>query len=136
MWNEKSKALIAGLAAALGIPGLPPDATGGIRLTVGEATDVYLYAGDDDALLIVAPVGPMPRTPEYGLAVYLLRANMFDSDLAPFHIGIDQAGTLVMWGRAPVADFDGPKLAALVDAVAERVEDIRVEVMGEEEPAG
>jgi len=38
---------------------LPQDASGGYRLTIGE-DDVLLYGGDDEQILVVAPIGKMP----------------------------------------------------------------------------
>lgn len=132
----RTRALIADLATAIGLPSLPPDDSGGFHLTIGKATDIFIYGGDDVTILIVAPVAPLPLEPEYGLVVYLLRNNLFDSDVAPFQIAVDDGGALIFWGRMTIADFNGASLAALIDRVATRVEEIRDEVAGDSDLAG
>lgn len=127
---ERTRALIADLAQALGLPDLPPDNSGGVQVTIGEDTDVFLYGGDDVTVLIVAPVAALPREAEYGLTLYLLRANMFDAPTHPFRIAADEAGALVFWARLPIAEFDGASLAVLLGRVAEQVTAIRAEVEG------
>ena len=119
---------MADLAAALGLPTLPQDDTGGFRLTVGEKTEVLLYGGDDESLLIIAPIAPLPMEPSYGLVVYLLRSNLFDSDVAPFQIAVDDGGSLIFWGRIRIAEMTGAALASLIDRLAERVTLIAGEV--------
>ena len=131
---DRTRALIADLAGAIGLPSLPPDDTGGFHLTIG-VTDVYIYGGDDETILIVSPIAPLPLQPEYGLMIYLLRNNLFDSDTAPFQIAVDQSGVLVFWGRIGIADVTGATLAELLGKVAERTSEIRAEVAGVE-PAG
>jgi hypothetical protein len=128
---DRTRALIADLAAAVGLPSLPADAAGGYHLTIGAGADVYVYGGDDETILVVAPVGPLPVHPEYGLAVWLLRKNLYDSDWAPFQIAVDDAGVLIFWGRLAIADLTGATLATVLDRVAALVGEIRVEVGGE-----
>jgi hypothetical protein len=130
----RTRALIADLAAAIGLPSLPPDENGGFRLTVGEGTDVFIYGGDDETILIVSPIGPLPQQPEYGLMFFLLRNNLFDSDSAPFQIAADEAGILVFWGRVDIADLTGATLSLLLDRIAQRVNEIRKEIGGEGPP--
>jgi Tir chaperone protein (CesT) family len=129
---ERTKSLIAELATALGLPALAPDDTGGYHVTAGAGIDIYLYGGDDEEILIVAPLAPLPREPEYGLVLYLLRTNLFDSDVQPFQIATDNAGVLIFWGRVRIADLDGSRLAQLIDRVAARAGEIRTEIGGEE----
>ncbi len=81
-------------------------------------------------MLIVAPVAPLPMEPGYGLVVYLLRSNLFDSDVAPFQIAADDTGALVFWGRVRIDAMTGTTLASLIDRVAERVTLIRGEIAG------
>jgi len=127
---DRTRALAAGLAKAIGLDQVPPDDSGGYHLTVGEATDIFVYGGDDETILLVAPVATLPRSVDYGLALYLLRANMFDSDMAPFQFAADAQGGLIFWGRLRIVDFDGTSLSALIDRVAERVREFRAEVEG------
>jgi len=89
---DHTRSLIADLASALKIGALPPDASGGYQLTIGGTTTLLIYGGDDETILLVAPLGKLPPKPEYGLVLYLLRANMFNSDLTPFQIAVDEAG--------------------------------------------
>lgn len=130
----RTRALMAELAKAIGLAALLQDDTGGFRVTVGEATEILLYGGDDETILIVAPVAPLPREPDYGLVLYLLRSNLFDSDVAPFQIAVDDDGALIFWGRLAIADLTGPMLAALLDRIAARVALIRGEVGGVDAP--
>jgi Tir chaperone protein (CesT) family len=115
---ELVRALFAELAAVLGIGELPVDNNGAARLTVGEDTTVALFAQLDRTLLIVLPLGPLPPQTSYTLAFWLLRRNLYASDLAPFTLACDEAGTLVLWGRVPLSDLTGESLAHLVDALA------------------
>ena len=126
----RTSALMTELAAAIGLPTLPRDDTGGFRLTVGADIEILIYGGDDETVLIVAPVAPLPMEPSYGLVLYLLRSNLFDSDVAPFQIAADDGGALVFWGRVRIAEMTGAALAALIDRVAARTTLIRGEVTG------
>ncbi len=128
---ELTRALFAELATALGIPALTPDANGGIQLTIGADTNVVLFGENDITLLLVAPVAALPRAPDYGTMAWLFGRNFYTSDLAPFRIACDEAGTLVIWGRIPVDGLSGTQLAGLVDAVASEAGRIR-EAVAEE----
>lgn len=133
---DRTRALIAELAAALGLASLPADDDGGYHLKVGAAaSDILIYGGDDETILVVAPVAPLPTTPEYGTMVYLLRNNMFDSPLAPFQVAVDDEGALLLWGRMPIAGLTGATLASVIDGLAEQVEEMRAEVGGEDTTA-
>lgn len=125
---ERTRALMEATAAAIGLPGLPADDTGGYHLKIGAETDIFIYGGDDETILIVAPIGPLPRATDYALVVYLLQRNRFDADTAPFQIAADEVGTLIFWGRLRIADLDGALLAAVLDRVAQRVREIAAEV--------
>ncbi|HEY6431980.1 MAG TPA: type III secretion system chaperone [Acetobacteraceae bacterium] len=122
---EKTKALIGDFAAALGLETLPPDDDGGYQVTVGDDTDVMLYGGDDETVLVVAPIAPLPRNPEYGTVMYLLRNNLFDSSIMPFQVAADDEGGLVLWARLAIADLTGDSLASIVKGLAEEVEEMR-----------
>jgi hypothetical protein len=125
---DHTSSLIADLATALKIGTLPPDASGGYQLIIGGTTTLLIYGGDDETILLVAPLGKLPPNPEYGLVLYLLRANMFNSDLTPFQVAVDEAGGLIVWGRLRIADFPGPRLAALIGVLADRIEAMRAEI--------
>lgn len=124
------EALFAGLAVALGVDALPRDNNGGIRLTIGDDATVILFAEGERSILAVSPIAAMPRVPEYGVMVWLLRRNLYDSDLAPFQIGCDAGGNLILWGRVPVAGMTGAALAGLVDAVGSESGRIRAAIEG------
>ena len=124
---DKTRALIAQLAAALGLPSLPSDNNNGTPLEIDGRT-VLIYGGDDESILLVAPVAPLPEEPGYGLTAYLLRKNLFQSDLAPFQVALDDGGTVVVWGRLQIADLDGAVLAAVLKRLAQRVGDIAGEM--------
>ena len=122
---EKTKALIGDFAAALGLETLPPDDDGGYQVTVGDDTDVMFYGGDDETVLVVAPIAPLPRNPEYGTVMYLLRNNLFNSSIMPFQVAADDEGGLVLWARLAIADLTGDSLASIVKGLAEEVEEMR-----------
>lgn len=125
---EKTKALIGEFAAALGLGALPPDDDGGYQVTVGEDTDVMIYGGDDETVLVVAPITQLPRNPEYGTVVYLLRNNMFNSPIMPFQVAVDDEGGLILWARLRIAELNGKSLASVVKGLAEQVEEMRGEL--------
>jgi Tir chaperone protein (CesT) family len=129
--SPRTEALFGELAETLGVPGLVPDANGGVQLTIGESGVVVIYAETGDTLLIAAPVMTLPRSTDYATALWLLRRNFYDSPVAPFQIGCDKAGSLVVWGRLPVENLDGPRLAQVVDALAAEAAFILGEVPGE-----
>ena len=132
---DKTNALVADLAAALKLPPIPPDDSGGFLLTVGEATDLFIYGGDDETILVVVPIAELPHDLDYGLGLYLLRTNMFNSDLTPFQVAADEQGGLILWGRLQIATLDGASLAGLIGALADRAVGIRAEAAGDEAPA-
>ena len=124
---DRTRSLIAGLAKALKVGALPPDSSGGYQLTIG-GTPLLIYGENDETILIVAPLGKLPRKPDYGLVAYLLRANMFNSDLTPFQVALDEAGGLIVWGKPRIAEFTGARLAGLLGVLADRVEMMRREI--------
>ena len=69
----RTQALYADLAKALGLQALPTDANGSIQLSVGDTSTVILFAENDETLLLAAPVAALPKQPDYGVAVWLLR---------------------------------------------------------------
>ena len=129
---EHTRALIADLAKVIGLPEIPQDETGGYHLTIGDDNDVYLYGGDDEQILIVVPIAPLPVKPQYALVNYMLRSNMFDSEMAPFQIATDDSATLIQWGRLKIADFDGTTLAKVIDNLADRATELKKEIGTEE----
>jgi len=128
---DKTRALIAGLASAIGLPSLSSGDDGGYQLTVGEDTDVLIYGGDNETILVVAPIADLPLQPDYGLTVYLLGNNMFDSPLLPFHVAIDDGGGLILWSRLPIERLNGESLASVMNGLAQQVKMMREELQGE-----
>lgn len=127
----KTRALMADLAGAMNLPGLPADDGGGWQIGIGEDVTVQLFGGDDATLLAVAPVGALaPQTP-YATVVYLFQLNGINSEIAPFRIGLDPGGTLILWARLPIAEITGESLANALDAVSDQVAQIRRELAGE-----
>jgi Tir chaperone protein (CesT) family len=125
---DRTKALIADLATALKVASLPPDAGGGYQLTVGGTTTLLIYGGDDETILIIIPLGRLPHKPDYGLVLSFMRANMFNSDLAPFQVAADPAGMLILWGRVTIAEFTGVRLTGLIGVLADRAEAMRGDI--------
>ena len=127
---ERTRELYAELAAALGLPELPPDENGGVQLDVGEDMTVILYGENDATLLVVVPIMQLPSDVSPGVTLWLLRRNFYDSGIAPFALACDTAGTLVLWGRVPMAGLTGERLAGLLDAVAAEARTVKGEVEG------
>jgi Tir chaperone protein (CesT) family len=128
----RTRAVYAELATELGLTSLPKGDDGGVRLDVGDGVTVAMYGEDDSTLLVVVPIAPLPRRPEYRMMAWLLRRNHHDSELPPFCIATDAAGMLVLWGRIPVPGLSGAALAGMLDAVATEAVRIRVEVEADE----
>jgi hypothetical protein len=130
--SSTAKALCTQLAKALGVAGVPADANGIVQLTVGEDGRVVLVPEDAYTLMLMAPVGELPDGADRGTLLWLMRRNFHDSPLAPFRIGCDKAGTLVVWGRMPMEGLSGEQLAGLIDAVTAEAALIREEVATDE----
>ena len=130
MITPQTRELFADLARELGLPGLEPDASGGVQLTVGDDTSVLVFGQSDGFVLLAAPAVALPREPDYATMLWLLHRNFYDSDLLPFRISADAGGTLVLWGRVPLDGLTGAALAGLVDAVGTEARRIREEVEG------
>jgi len=130
--SPTAKALYAQLAKTLGVADLPADANGIVHLTVGEEGRVVLVPEDAYTLMLMAPVGALPDGADRGTLLWLMRRNFHDSPLAPFRIGCDKAGTLVVWGRMPMEGLSGEQLAGLIDAVTTEAALIREEVATDE----
>jgi hypothetical protein len=130
--SPTAKALYTQLAKALGAAEVPADANGIVQLTVGEDGRVVLVPEDASTLMLLAPVGELPDGADRGTLLWLMRRNFHDSPLAPFRIGCDKAGTLVVWGRMPLEGLSGEQLAGLIDAVTAEAALIREEVATDE----
>ncbi len=126
----KTAALYQALAATLGVPSLVPDDNGGIQLNVGKASTVVLFAQDDRELMVVVPIAALPPQPDYGVVLWLLRRNFYDSELGPFRLAADEGGSVVLWGRIPIEGMTGEALAGLVDALGGEAERVRGELGG------
>jgi hypothetical protein len=111
---------------------VPADANGIVHLTVGEDGRVVLVPEDAYTLMLMAPVGALPDGADRGTLLWLMRRNFHDSSLAPFRIGCDKAGTLVVWGRMPMEGLSGEQLAGLIDAVTAEAALIREEIATDE----
>jgi hypothetical protein len=126
-----TQALMAELATALSLPEVPLSATGGFELTVGEGGTIQMFSQGEAGLLIVAPVGPLPVEASYPLAHYLLRMNMFDTDMRPFRVAVDEGGGIIVWGSVQVEGLTGAALAEAVQALADQVGGVRAELFGD-----
>ena len=124
----RTRALYAELAQTLGVAELTPGDDGGLTLKVGEADTVWLYGDADERLLVVAPVGPLPAEPGRAITAWLLRRNLFDSALQPFTVACDLDANVVLWGRVPLDQLDGPKLAHLAGALGAEAAKVRAEL--------
>ena len=124
----RTQALYADLVKSLGIAVLPADNNGSMQLAVGETSTVVLFAENDETVLVVSPVAALPKQPDYGVTLWLMRRNFYDSPIEPFRVACDTEGNIILWGRLPVAGLTGAALAALIDAVATEADRIRGEV--------
>lgn len=125
---ERTHALYADLARALGAEAFTPDDNGGIELTVGDDVTVVMYAQDDNDVLAVAPLAPLPADADFALANWLLRRNLYDSDLEPFRLATDDDGNVLLWGRVPLEGMDGERMAGVIDALAGAAREVRGEL--------
>ena len=130
--SPSAQALYAQLAEALGVETIPADARGIVQLDVGDEGRVVLVPEDAFTLMLLSPVARLPATMDQGTLLWLMRRNFHDSPLAPFRIGCDSAGSLVVWGRMPIDGLTGEQLAGLLDAVAAEAALIREEIATEE----
>ena len=126
--HQAITALYADLGRAIGGAALQPDAAGTLTLDVGDDASVSIFAESALAVMLAAPALPLPLATDYGRALWLLRRNFHDSPIAPFHLGCDAAGMLVVWGRVPVEGLTGSGLMELARALADEVARIRAEV--------
>jgi len=91
-----------------------------------------LVPEDAYTLMLLSPVAALPATMDHGTLLWLMRRNFHDSPLAPFRVGCDSAGSLVVWGRMPIDAMNGDQLAGLLDAVAAEAALIREEIATDE----
>lgn len=132
--SPSAQALYAQLAKALGVKEIPADAQGIVQLAVGEGGIVVIVPEDAYTLMLLAPVSVLPGTMDHGTLLWLMRRNFHDSPIAPFRIGCDKAGNVVVWGRMPIDGLTGEQLAGLMDAVAAEAALIRDEIEIDETP--
>ena len=130
--SPSAQALYTQLAKALGVATIPADARGIVQLDVGDEGRVVLVPEDAYTLMLMSPVAKLPATLDQGTLLWLMRRNFHDSPLAPFRIGCDSAGSLVVWGRLPIDDMSGEQLAGLLDALADEAALIREEIATDE----
>ncbi|MCE9659857.1 MAG: CesT family type III secretion system chaperone [Burkholderiales bacterium] len=131
--SPSAQALYAQLAQALGVEAIPADAQGIVQLEVGDEGRVVIVPEDAHTLMLLSPVAPLPSALDKGTLLWLMRRNFHDSPLAPFRIGCDKAGNVVVWGRLPIDGLSGEQLAGLLDAVAAEAALIREEIATDEE---
>jgi hypothetical protein len=125
--SPAARTLYDQLAKALGVAEVPADASGIVHLAVGDDGRVVLVPEDAHTLMLMAPVGALPDGTDRGTLLWLMRRNFHDSPLAPFRVGCDRNGTLVVWGRMPIDGLTGTQLAGLIDAVTAEAALIREE---------
>lgn len=126
------EALMAELWRSLGMTGSNPQGDQ-FEFTLGTDVTVEISAENDEDLLVVAPVAPLPANPEWGMVQHLLRANGADSADFPFAIGSDEEGMIYLWARMPVAAVVPEELEAALHWIALRVTGLRATISGTEE---
>ena len=130
--SPAARTLYDQLAKALGVAEVPADANGIVHLAVGDDGRVVIVPEDAHTLMLMAPVGALPDGTDRGTLLWLMRRNFHDSPLAPFRVGCDRNGTLVVWGRMPIDGLTGEQLAGLIDAVTAEAALIREETATDE----
>lgn len=130
--SPSAQALYAQLGKALGVETVPADAQGIVQLDVGDDGRVVLVPEDAYTMMLMSPVAALPPAIDRGTLLWLMRRNFHDSPLAPFRVGCDAAGNLVVWGRLPIDGMSGEQLAGLLDAVAAEAALIREEIATDE----
>ena len=130
--SPTAQALYTQLATALGVEAIPADAQGIVQLDVGDDGRVVLVPEDAYALMLMSPVAALPKAMDQGTLLWLMRRNFHDSPIAPFRIGCDSAGSVVVWGRVPMDGMSGEQLAGLLDALAAEAALIREEIATDE----
>lgn len=133
--TPSAQALYVQLAKALGVDSIPADAQGIVQLDVGDDGRVVVVPEDAHTLMLLSPVAALPATMDQGTLLWLMRRNFHDSPLAPFRVGCDRAGKVVVWGRMPIDGLSGEQLAGLLDAVAAEAALIREEIATDESAA-
>ena len=130
--SPTAQALYTQLATALGVEAIPADAQGIVQLDVGDDGRVVLVPEDAYSLMLMSPVAALPKAMDQGTLLWLMRRNFHDSPIAPFRIGCDSAGSVVVWGRVPMDGMSGEQLAGLLDALAAEAALIREEIATDE----
>ena len=131
--SPSAQTLYAQLAAALGIAAIPANAQGIVQLDVGDDGRVVIVPEDAFTLMLLSPVAALPpASMDRGTLLWLMRRNFHDSPLAPFRIGCDKGGNLIVWGRMPIDGLSGEQLAGLIDAVVAEAALIREEIATDE----
>jgi len=130
--SPSAQALYAQLAKALGVESVLADARGIVQLDVGDEGRVVIVLEDACTLMLLSPVAKLPETMDQGTLLWLMRRNFHDIPLAPFRIGCDSVGSLVVWGRMPIDGLTGEQLVGLLDAVAAEATLIREEIATDE----
>jgi hypothetical protein len=126
--SPSAQALYGQLAQHLGVDAIPADPHGIVQMNVGDDGRVVVVPEDAYTLMLLAPVAPLPASLDKGTLLWLMRRNFHDSPLAPFRVGCDSAGSLVVWGRMPIDGLSGAQLAGLLDALAAEAALIRDEI--------
>jgi Tir chaperone protein (CesT) family len=132
--HESIQKLYAELAKELGVDTIPADANGIVQLTIGENSTLVLVPEAADRLMVLSPVCTLPAQLDRGRVQWLLHRNFHNSELAPFRIACDDAGTVVIWGRIPVEGMSGENLAGWLDAVGAEGDLIRGELEIDDTP--
>lgn len=130
--STRIEALMAELWRSLGLNGAAPQGEV-FEFTLGTDVIVNIAGENDDDLLIVAPVAPLPANPEWGMVQHLLRANGADSADFPFAIGSDEEGMIYLWARMPVAAVVPEELESALHWLALRVTGLRATIGGTED---
>ena len=126
--SPSAQALNGRLAKHLGVDAIPADPHGIVQMNVGDDGRVVVVPEDAYTLMLLSPVAPLPASLDPGTLLWLMRRNFHDSPLAPFRVGCDSAGSLVVWGRMPIEGLSGAQLAGLLDALAAEAALIRDEI--------
>lgn len=130
--TEDHQRLYTELAKALGITDLGADAEGAVQIAIGEDR-IVLFVENSLTVTVVIPVAPLPAELDYGIVLWLLRQNHYDSPITPFRVSCNPDGNLTIWARLPIDGLSGADFALMLDDAVTEAIDIRGELGLEEE---
>lgn len=120
------------LANKLNLEQLTPDSDGGIRFDINE-DQIIIFDEGESSLLLIVPIAELSPDIDFGSMLWLLRRNLYDSDLEPFRLAVDEAGNLILWGRLTLESISANSLLELMKELSTEAVSLRTELGLEED---